>query len=137
MTIKHFVYASAQVSAHGATPSGPHCVVSEGFDSYESAVEFGRAAYARTDAPKVALAALHTRMSVAGVPNRPIDASATPDADDIERAAIAYWTAHGKALDLERGARGTFAALIGEAFTRADKKNAARLISAFPDLFAD
>jgi hypothetical protein len=54
-------------------------------------------------------------------------------ADDIERAAIAYWVAHGKALALQCGSRGSFAALIGDAFIRADKRNAARLISDFPD----
>lgn len=53
-----------------------------------------------------------------------------------QTAHDAYWTAHAKALELISGG-GTFAALIGQAFTRADKTGAARLIAAFPELLAD
>jgi hypothetical protein len=48
----------------------------------------------------------------------------------------AYWVAHAKALKLQTGSRGSFAALIGDAFIRADSRNAARLIAAFPELLA-
>lgn len=48
-----------------------------------------------------------------------------------------YWIAHAKALALQTGSRGSFAAIIGDAFIRADSRNAARLIGAFPELLAD
>lgn len=47
-----------------------------------------------------------------------------------------YWIAHAKALALQTGSRGSFAAIIGDAFIRADSRNAARLIAAFPELLA-
>jgi hypothetical protein len=76
-----------------------------------------------------ALSDLHAHMSIAGTPQRPITACE-------QTAQESYWIAHGKALDLQRGSHGSFAALIGDAFIRADSRNAARLISAFPDLLA-
>jgi hypothetical protein len=54
-----------------------------------------------------------------------------------QTARDSYWTAHEKALRLQNGSRGSFAALIGDAFIRADSRNAARLIEAFPELLAD
>jgi hypothetical protein len=38
-------------------------------------------------------------------------------------------------LELETGTHGSFAALIGEAYLKADSSNAERLAKAFPELF--
>jgi len=38
-------------------------------------------------------------------------------------------------LELATGAHGSFAALIGEAYLKADSSNAERLAKAFPELF--
>ena len=38
-------------------------------------------------------------------------------------------------LELATGAHGSFAALIGEAYLKADRSNAERLVKAFPELF--
>ena len=38
-------------------------------------------------------------------------------------------------LELETGTHGSFAALIGEAYLKADGSNAERLSKAFPELF--
>jgi hypothetical protein len=46
-----------------------------------------------------------------------------------------YWRFHAEACEMSRGTRGGFAAHIGDAYCKADKRNARRLVAAFPELF--
>lgn len=66
---------------------------------------------------------------------RNAETHAHPEGTD-QTSRDVYWIAHAKALALQTGSRGSFAAIIGDAFIRADSRNAARLIAAFPELLA-